>query len=66
MACLILGIENDINLDADIHSGSNLLKRNINWLKQLSWIVQGLNDFNVTFAFDGVLSRREKKSTLNC
>ena len=39
LACFILGIENDINLQADSHSGSNLLKRNINWLKWLSWIV---------------------------
>ena len=40
LACFVLGTENDINLKADIHSGSNLLERNINWLKRLSWIVQ--------------------------
>ena len=34
-----LGNENAINLQADIHSGSNLLERNISWLKQLSQIV---------------------------
>ena len=36
VACFVLGTENYINLEADSHSGSNLLKRNIDWLKRLS------------------------------
>ena len=40
LACFVLGTENDINLKAYSHSGSNFLKRNINWLKRISWIAQ--------------------------
>ena len=39
ISCFVLGTENDINLKAGSHSGSNLLKRNIDWLKRLSRIV---------------------------